>query len=392
MKKVISEHVSSMVRFVRPRVVSRVRVRVMSDRDMSEYSDATNDGYLFVVNDIVLNEQDHMKVYPLSSEYFVAHGEFCEVCDQRMHTLFRVVGRDGSVGLVKSVCPSCTYIRFTRLPNEEWYTNFFTKDFYSGEVERRGVPNTDTTIYDAAKKYVSADLPVFDVGCGFGEKLKPFVDCGFSAVGVEPSKHRADIARTMLGDNIYRSTAENAIHSGAEKQAPFGLCSFYHVLEFCLDPYTLLKDLYSLMADDAVLYIATGLFHTRNIMHESHFALIRSTYNPYSLRRLLHHIGFEILDMGIIDKGTTMQVVARKRSVDGEGVVDDAQKKLQMDIVRRHIRSELGFACSSPMYEVSTEWLRRTRRAVLTRVPSNNNNVTSIGFVHDSDDPVMLVK
>jgi|GEM_PF-2900831 SAM-dependent methyltransferase len=389
----VADRIWSRVRSVRPRVASHVSSRVVLDRDLSQYKDAAHGDYSFVVDKLQLNDGDHMKAIYLSSDNFIEHGGVCKVCQCKMRVLSRVVGKDGSAGLVKSFCPSCTYIRFTRLPSKEWFAEYFAKDFYSGEVERRGVPVPDTTIYNCVKKYIKEDLPVLDIGCGFGEKMKPFADRGFRVFGVEPSRHRASIARDTLGDGTHCLGVEDAlINKDIAGKAPFGLCSFYHVLEFCLDPYVVLKDLHELMANNAVLYVSTGLFHTRNIMQESHFPLICSTFNPYSLRLLLRHVGFDIVDMKVTNRGATLQAVALKRSSGDAKATDETQKELQLDNMRRHIRSELDLTCSSPSYEVTTQWSSGSRKAVLTRLPTKKSGDEDICFVHKKTDPIIIVK
>jgi len=179
-------------------------------------------------------------------------------------------------------------------------------------------------------------------------------------------------------------------------KAPFDLCSFFHVLEFFVDPFLVLKNLYPLVAENGIVYIATGLFNTRSIMQESHFGLIPSTFNQYSLSMLLQAIGFEVLSSKIVSKGRTLQVIARKNS-DSKKISNNSRRLKQLDIINKHICSELGLDNKEDQFKVTTTWsggskTGTSRKAVLTYVPSKNKENTPVYFIHKKKDPVILVK
>jgi hypothetical protein len=134
---------------------------------------------------------------------------------------------------------------------------------------------------------------VFDVGCGAGATVLPFVASGWTAGGCDFGAEYIEIGRRLglalgVGDhNVLRSSA------------PCDLLMACHVLEHTLNPVEELLGWSSLIKDGGYMYVEVpGLFRAYDdyktldrflhIAHTYHFTLD-------SLRALLAPLGFEIV-------------------------------------------------------------------------------------------------
>jgi len=71
-KELIEDFLYLAKRIIRPRNISKVLIDKISD-DIALNRSLFNDGQSFVVNDIRISENDHMRVYPCASSNFIKH-------------------------------------------------------------------------------------------------------------------------------------------------------------------------------------------------------------------------------------------------------------------------------------------------------------------------------
>ena len=95
---------------------------------------------------------------------------------------------------------------------------------------------TYSDICDAISKHTTGKR-ILDVGCGTGEFLGYAHEHGFDAVGVEPSKEAAQMARSQ-GLVIHQGVLEDLVSSGVE---PFDAVIFLNVLEHVRNPAEMIK-------------------------------------------------------------------------------------------------------------------------------------------------------
>ena len=114
-----------------------------------------------------------------------------------------------------------------------------------------------TVVYDYTAAEVSATKPrtVFDIGCGAGGMLIPFVKAGWHAYG-------CDVGDVYLqhGRNA-GLTLEHGSASVLQKRGPADLVILSHVLEHLPSPLEELRQISQLMTDDGYLYVELpGIF------------------------------------------------------------------------------------------------------------------------------------
>lgn len=329
-------------------------------------------GLMFSVDAWKMSQKGHlMKLKEVGEDEFRQESRVCEVCGDSLVDLLKVQNLTGQTGLRKTICGRCTNIKFNRLPKESWYGEMFKDKFNAGEIERIGIPPVDNSVYEAISGYLPEIevKKVCDVGCGFGEKSKVFEARGWSVVGTEPLEKRARAANSLLAGKVFNLTVEDVLkNDDFIKQAPFGLCTFSCVLEFCRYPIQLLRGLHDLMSAGGLVCITTGLFEERNVLQEAYYSIIRHTFNPYSLELLLKRAGFEVLECRRRKKN--IQVIARKAKPLAPGEIreklNDARRRRQLSIVAGHLKRELSLKNTGRAYWLKTSWRANQRKAVLT--------------------------
>ncbi len=134
---------------------------------------------------------------------------------------------------------------------------------------------------------------VLDIGFGDGSFLRAAKDRGWRTVGTERN------ARLDDNDGVEVFADLESVRSSFGPGS-FDAVTCWHTLEHFKDPSALLADIYDLMANDAVLFIAVPDYNGRQSRlfgrHWLHLDVPRHLYHfgPQSLDRLLKDRGFKI--------------------------------------------------------------------------------------------------
>lgn len=135
-----------------------------------------------------------------------------------------------------------------------------------------------------------------DVGCGGGGMLKCVADRGFTAEGIELSPSADRIVAT-LGIPVHRQLLKAA--RPALTSAPYGVVSYFHVLEHVHDPLDELLTAREVVADGGLLVIEVPHFDTffwkvLGPRHRHFYRSHLSYFNPQSLAAALGRAGFAV--------------------------------------------------------------------------------------------------
>jgi SAM-dependent methyltransferase len=142
---------------------------------------------------------------------------------------------------------------------------------------------------------------LLDVGCYDGAFLLAARQCGYEAIGVEPSAEGAAAARSR-GLTVIETPFEQAALPG-----PFDVVSFVHSLEHFADPLDALRRARAVLAPGGAVLVEVPNFDTwsRRLLGRRWRQFIADHFHffePATLRRALERSGFTIRHLASVPK------------------------------------------------------------------------------------------
>ena len=222
------------------------------------------------------NDSDDMgfaEYYRLSEK----HMHVCPICLSRKFR--KMANKDRhDIGLITSICVACGLVQCNPRCNDQWYEEFYRKNFWSLYIGTKDI--SLDTLYDEDEqdykgKQIGALLiertnnleivrDYLDIGCGLGG-LAGFMAHAKPAMNVsvvEPSGEAVDFLNSRHPDiHIYQQSIENL---ASIEDSSFDLISMVHVLEHVQDPLKTMLEVRRLLRDDGVAYIEVPEFMNRS--------------------------------------------------------------------------------------------------------------------------------
>lgn len=205
------------------------------------------------------------------------------------------------------------------------------RDFYSHDWDKY-FPKTKIEIRKGTilpgkgikpSRYLAASLvekinpdkgkPVCEIGSGYGEALKYFKDAGFKyLIGIENSKHRAELVNQALGFNILHGGFEDQeVQEQLSKQKPIGLFFSHHVLEHVYDPAEVIRKISYFQDQGDCLILSLPNADGEHINYALFYLVHLHSFTKESLELLLNKNGYEIIADNSPDDSNTI-IAARK--------------------------------------------------------------------------------
>jgi len=136
-----------------------------------------------------------------------------------------------------------------------------------------------------------------DVGCGGGGMLTCAAQHGFGVEGIELAPSAAIIA-TELGIPVHTKVLAESVSQ--LRHGPYGVVSYFHVLEHIRDPRAELVKAGSVLGPKGVLAIEVPYFGTLSWRvpgwkHRHNSPDHRSYFDPQSLSELLRQTGYAVI-------------------------------------------------------------------------------------------------
>lgn len=110
-------------------------------------------------------------------------------------------------------------------------------------------------------KAVTADLKVFEIGCGEGGNLKPFADMGCQCVGVDLNHVKIDRGKVFFKDSQNVELICRDIYDMPEHFGKYDVVIIRDVIEHIHDQEKFLAFIKSFLNKDAVLFVAFPPWH-----------------------------------------------------------------------------------------------------------------------------------
>lgn len=260
------------------------------------------------------------KVLEIDSSVPMDSQEYCPCDDCALKTICVLVGNNGSQKLRIGCCDSCGYIGFIDRPSKEFIDTFYLEDWDDAhnkniqlEIEKykaRGGSRFGASL--ASVLHADKNRYVLDIGCGYGRDLKSMEKEGFSKlIGVESSKHRAEIASHAHHFKTLVGSFENpSVQAELKKIMPFGLIFIRHVLEHTYHPSEIIQLCSQLQKTGDYLLIMIPNAQTEGSGSIILFLPHLHSLMPASLERLLAKHGY-VVEHSFSHPGEN-HVIARK--------------------------------------------------------------------------------
>jgi 2-polyprenyl-3-methyl-5-hydroxy-6-metoxy-1,4-benzoquinol methylase len=144
----------------------------------------------------------------------------------------------------------------------------------------------------------SRDKFVLDIGCAAGAFPKAAHDLGFSAVGVEPNRRAADLARARYGLDIRAGTLEEQDFSGRK----FDMITLWDVIEHLVDPVQVAEIARGHLKNDGLLVVNFPNHDSimRKVMGKRWpmYANVHLTYfTSDTMTKLLNTTGYDVVEI-----------------------------------------------------------------------------------------------
>lgn len=169
-----------------------------------------------------------------------------------------------------------------------------TQDFYVNHASRYAALTQHVDLSSIQERFANALVPggtLLDVGCGGGRDLRAFRQKGFQAIGLEPSKPLATIARTYSGCEVRVGRVED-MTSLAEFDAVWACASLVHLLRTTLP--VALAHIRAASKMGAVLFLSMQLGSGDFVAPDGRYYAL---YQPHKLASAVGAAGFDVLEI-----------------------------------------------------------------------------------------------
>lgn len=267
-----------------------------------------------------------LKVFPLTKDIPLEEQSNCPACDIPLKVLCLLVTVTRDQKIRYGVCSTCGYMGYIDRPKSSWMIKYYTENWDSdtpateAEIKSRTImpgrgikPSGHLAASLINKLDLSKDRTICEMGSGYGEALKYFRDLGFvNVIGVENSRHRADLVQKVLGFRVLQGEFENQmVQEELLKIKPIGLIFSHQVLEHVYHPQGIMEKISALQSLGDCIILAVPNADGEHINHGPLFLPHLHSFTKGSLEILLHKNGYEV----IADNSVMSDVILAARKV-----------------------------------------------------------------------------
>jgi SAM-dependent methyltransferase len=330
------------------------------------------------VNNWVFPPNDHLWLEKSELASYV-DSPLCDGCGSKMEHISVIKNFSDENGLTTGLCLSCGYVKRTRNLTQGWYNEHFSKRWLKRRTEQV-VP--DEYVFKKISKYVPPAGRVLDIGCGLGDRLLPFQEAGYDVYGVEPSKHRSELAAELL-ENITTDVCEEYLDKCTLE---FDAIYLFNVFQYVENPFTVLEMAANRLKHSGVLYFRVGqLYEDANFCQFAHLGVTRSFL---SLCPMMEH--FRKLDLWTVEYShAPFEMVLQKGGFDRYGEKVSHIKKPTMADMERYANRSLKMLRLKVLGRTNIEYFGRVLS--LKRI-SSVGNTFPVEFLYDTDRLPLLLK
>ncbi len=291
----------------------------------------------------------HYYAVKVTDDDMVVMSEECPLCNSPTCSLSVIKNRSGDDLLIKSICPSCTYIYFSKYPSNKWIANFYSNvwDAARLKAKKQNIDSAYKESFSLFEKYINdKTLTIFDLGSGYGEFLLGCRKRGFENLfGIENSIKRMKYCNDELDLNISHCTAEEIDgNKGVLSDGPYDVIHSNAVFEHLYDINKSMQNVKKILKNDGLLilivpnainehflYIAQALPHIRN-------------FTEFSMQILLQKHGFDVMEMSV-DEGNIKVIAKNNVNINFDlPKLKESEWKVMQEKFQQKILSDFDFS------------------------------------------------
>lgn len=251
----------------------------------------------------------------------------CPACGTALETCARLVPKGGVKSVRYGLCPQCGYMGYIDRPTQRWIIDFYSQDWdqefirtpeqmrqdADGMMEKKGKLSRWIAASLIEKLPVGKDRMICEMGTGYGLVLEFFKRKGWTKlIGVENSKHRAELVKQVFGFEVLHGGFEEAsVQDGLRAVAPIGLIFSHHVFEHTYHPDDIIAKVAALQREGDHLIFSMPNADGEHIQYALLYLLHLHSFTLESLEALFNRHGYEIVEDASPDR-TNIIVAARK--------------------------------------------------------------------------------
>lgn len=278
-----------------------------------------------VIEDLGMSSR--LNMLPVAKDIPFDVQKACPACDTELETCALLVNRDRSRAVRYGLCAACGYMGYIDRPTQEWIIDFYSTDWDKEFIrppeqmrrdaddllQRRGKLSRPLALDLLKKIDVDKEKYVCEIGSGYGLVMKYFEQAGFKhLVGVENSRHRAELVNQVFGFKVLHGGFEEAsVQESLRALAPIGLFFSHHVFEHTYHPADIIKKASELQREGDHLIFALPNAGGEHILYALLYLVHLHSFTKESLEALFNKHGYEIVADNSPDP-TNIIVAAKK--------------------------------------------------------------------------------
>jgi len=262
----------------------------------------------FIIYDMC--EMGRVRLYSLGHGVLFERSEACPLCKTLLETVCVLIGNEGSMRVRIGACGLCGYIGYQDRPSQEWIVDFYKNNWDEhialNSEHVRNLPDVSAEKKGSRRSAVELACSLvqgsghkaLEIGSGYGQVLRRLVQHGFSSViGVENSKHRAQVVAEVLKKPVFVGNFEGSeVQAALVGQGPFDLVISHHVFEHVVDPNKFIGALSACQPEDGIFVLGVPDVAGEHAGYITLYPPHLHSYSRYGIEQLLNRFGYEVIE------------------------------------------------------------------------------------------------
>ncbi len=217
-------------------------------------------------------------------------------CQPPFAVIASLGGTQPGAGLALVICDECQHVFYDRNADEVWLAEYYSKTWDRMGRERPEEEAAEAHPEGLFSHFLSLHVPkearILDFGCGFGGGVRALYEMGWhNVVGLEPSAHRARVARKYSGAKVVEGELKD-LAEVVQEDGPFDFVISRHVFEHLSHPRDVLRELRAVLSSTGRVLVLTPIVMGESIVNSVLFWPHLQTFNEASMAKMFRGSGY----------------------------------------------------------------------------------------------------